>query len=226
MKRSQINRALVWAQTMLARHQCYLPPFAHWDMARWQAEAAATQALQQLMLGWDITDFGCGEFDRLGAVFFTLRNGSVSDPQLGAPYCEKLMVMADGQRLPKHYHRAKTEDIINRGGVLQISLWAVDPVSGEEKDGPVTVWQDGCRRSCRAGEPLYLMPGSSITLTPYLAHIFGPAPGGDLVAGEVSSVNDDQTDNYWLEPVARFTTIEEDVPPIRPLCQEYARWLG
>jgi D-lyxose ketol-isomerase len=65
--------------------------------------------------------------------------------------------------------------------------------------------------------------GGSISLTPYLAHVFGPRPGtGDLIAGEVSKVNDDNTDNYFLEPVARFAEIVEDEKPLHPLCNEYA----
>ena len=50
----------------------------------------------------------------------------------------------------------------------------------------------------------------------------GPKPGmGDLVVGEVSKVNDDNTDNYFLEPTARFADIEEDEPALHPLCNEY-----
>ena len=57
---------------------------------------------------------------------------------------------------------------------------------------------------------------------PYIAHIFGPKPGtGDLIVGEVSKVNDDNTDNYFLEPVARFADIDEDEPILHPLCNEY-----
>ena len=44
---------------------------------------------------------------------------------------------------------------------------------------------------------------------------------GDLVAGEVSKVNDDNTDNYFLEPTSRFAAIDEDEPVLHPLCNEY-----
>ena len=64
-------------------------------------------------------------------------------------------------------------------------------------------------------------PGNSISLTPYIAHIFGAKPGSDLVVGEVSSINDDNTDNYFLEKSLRFTNIEEDEPIACPLCNEY-----
>ena len=47
------------------------------------------------------------------------------------------------------------------------------------------------------------------------------AKNGALIAGEVSSVNDDKTDNYFAEPVSRFADIEEDEAPLYPLCNEY-----
>ena len=45
------------------------------------------------------------------------------------------------------------------------------------------------------------------------------------MVGEVSKVNDDTTDNYFLEPTARFADIEEDEPVLHPLCNEYAKVL-
>ena len=41
-----------------------------------------------------------------------------------------------------------------------------------------------------------------------------------MLVGEVSQVNDDKTDNYFLEPVGRFAKIEEDEPPLRVLWNE------
>ncbi|MCI9340130.1 MAG: D-lyxose/D-mannose family sugar isomerase, partial [Dorea sp.] len=41
--------------------------------------------------------------------------------------------------------------------------------------------------------------------------------------GEVSMCNDDENDNRFYEPVARFPEIEEDEPPYRLLCTEYPR---
>jgi hypothetical protein len=77
---------------------------------------------------------------------------------------------------------------------------AVDPKTGEQLDTDVVVYQDGIKHTYKAGEEILVQPGDSITLTPYLAHIFGPKPGtGDLICGEVSKVNDDLTDNYFME---------------------------
>jgi D-lyxose ketol-isomerase len=41
------------------------------------------------------------------------------------------------------------------------------------------------------------------------------------MAGEVSSVNDDKTDNRFLEAPGRFPKIDEDEPPAFLLCSEY-----
>lgn len=38
------------------------------------------------------------------------------------------------------------------------------------------------------------------------------------------AVNDDNTDNYFAEPTARFADIEEDEPVLYPLCNEYDKW--
>ena len=54
-----------------------------------------------------------------------------------------------------------------------------------------------------------------------MAHIFGPQAGTDLIAGEVSAINDDNTDNYFLEDTRRFAEVDEDEPILHPLCNEY-----
>ena len=225
MKRSEINAAIRWAEALLAAHHISLPVYAGWSVGEWKARAEQTGVIRRLMLGWDITDYGCGDFEKIGTVLYTVRNGSQADPSLGVPYCEKYLLMREGQRLPLHYHVSKTEDIINRaGGTLQLFLWNADPATGRQLDTDVVVWQDGLRHVYGPGEEILLAPGNSISLTPWVAHIFGAKPGdGDLVCGEVSKVNDDLTDNYFLEHTARFPTIEEDEPPVHPMCNEYDR---
>ena len=91
----------------------------------------------------------------------------------------------------------------------------------EVLDTDVNVYMDGVLHTFKPGAEVLVEPGNSISLTPYIAHIFGAKPGSDLVVGEVSSINDDNTDNYFSEPVKRFADIEEDEPIYRPLCGEY-----
>ena len=224
MKRSEINAAIVWTKELLEKNNIHLPRTAYWDMDKWAENKDAIGTIQRVMLGWDITDFGTNKFSEIGAVLYTVRNGDMKDASVGVPYCEKYIVMKEGQRLPKHYHLAKTEDIINRvGGVMSVFLWNTDE-EGRELDTDVTVYMDGIRCTYKAGEEILVYPGNSISLAPHMAHIFGPKAGyGDAIIGEVSKVNDDNTDNYWLENTYRFSEIEEDEPVLHPLCNEYAK---
>lgn len=222
MKRSQVNAALTWAKELLAKNNIHLPEYAYWDMDTWKANKDRLDTVRSVMLGWDITDFGTGDFDRIGSVLYTVRNGKMDDADVGVPYCEKYLLFREGQRLPKHYHEYKTEDIINRAnGVLAVYLWNTDK-DGNQLDTDVTVPMDGIERTFKAGEEILIYPGNSISLKPHVAHIFGPKSGkGDLIAGEVSKVNDDTSDNYFMEPTARFPKIDEDEPILHPLCNEY-----
>ena len=224
MKRSEINAEFTWAKALLAKNNIRLPDRAYWTMDEWKANKSLIDVIAKTTVGWDITDYGTGKYLEIGAVLYTLRNGKQDDPNVGVPYCEKYILMRDGQRLPKHYHVFKTEDIINRaGGVLEVMLWNTDK-DGKELDTDVTVYMDGIRRTFKAGEKIRVTQGNSITLTPHIAHIFGPEPGsGDIVVGEVSKVNDDTTDNYFMEPTSFFAKIEEDVPAEHPLTNEYGR---
>ena len=151
---------------------------------------------------------------------FTVRNGNVRDPGNAKTYAEKVMIVEEGQVTPWHFHGAKMEDIINRGGgKLVIELCNSD----EERnllDTEVSVSVDGVRRTVEPRGRVVLSPGESIALTQELAHQFYGAEGRVLV-GEVSSVNDDETDNYFIDPAGRFPEIEEDEEPLYLLCNEY-----
>lgn len=228
MKRSEINKEVMHAKALLERFLIKLPPFGYWTLKTWIEKQAVTGVIRQNMLGWDITDYGHNRFDELGAVLFTLRNGSLTDATLGTPYAEKLIILKDGQRLPIHYHASKTEDIINRGGgVLAIKLYNTLKDGGVDYESPVTVDLDGVRHVVEAGEEILIQSGESITLRPFMYHLFWAKEGcGDLICGEVSSINDDLTDNYNGEAVSRFATVVEDEEIIHPLCNEYEKVLG
>jgi hypothetical protein len=118
------------------------------------------------------------------------------------------------------------EDIIVRGGgKLMIEFHNMTETAGPA-DTPVTVMVDGVEHRVNAGDPVTLSPGQSATITRNLWHRFYGQPGGGTVfVGEVSQVNDDLTDNYFLEPVGRFATIEEDEPKLFPLWNELASLL-
>ncbi len=223
MKRSEINSELIWAKKMLAEYRFPLPRFAYWGIDEWRENSALAGEVFKTQLGWDITDFGMGDFKKIGAVLFTIRNGLVYDPGTGSPYAEKLILLHAGQRLPNHYHAAKTEDIINRGGgAFYMKLYNKLPDGGVDSVSDVETCSDGIYKTVRAGEPFLVNAGDSVRLRPYTYHIFG-ATDSDVIVGEVSSVNDDHTDNYFAEKTARFPEITEDTAPIHPLVCDYEK---
>ncbi len=228
MKRSKINNEIKWALELLEKENITLPPFGYWTLNDWKQKDALTSVIKQVMLGWDITDFGNNRFDEFGAVLFTLRNGLLNDKSIGTPYAEKLIILKEGQRLPLHYHKSKTEDIINRaGGIMGIKLYNSKSDGSVDETTKVDVFLDGVKNSVEPGTEILIRKGESITLVPYMYHLFYAKEGhGDLVCGEVSSVNDDLTDNYNGEPVSRFSKIEEDEEVLFPLCNEYQNELG
>ncbi len=229
MKRSEINAMLVWAKNLLQECRFTLPSFAYWGAEEWKQHKDELDTIRKTMLGWDITDYGSGDFHKVGAVLFTIRNGDVNDPSCGTPYCEKVLLMEDGQVLPLHFHYTKTEDIINRGGgTLVIRLYNSKEDESVDYESDVEYVSDGIRHTVHAGEDIEIPTGCSITLTPYVYHLFIAKPGtGDLLLGEVSKINDDNTDNHFSdEGSERFPETEEDEPILHPLCNELDRILS
>ena len=223
MKRSEINRHIAEAEAFFAESRFSLPPYADWTPEEWQQHGSEADEIRANRLGWDVTDFNSGLFNSIGLTLFTLRNGSLTGGKAPKIYAEKIMFVRQDQVTPFHYHVRKTEDIINRGGKGTGRL-AVQLYNSAEDGGfaqsPVSVTCDGIRRQVEPGGTVILGPGESITLTPYLYHKFYAIDGHGLI-GEVSSVNDDDTDNYFKEPLPRYPEIVEDEPPFRVLCTEY-----
>ena len=225
MKRSEINTIMRDADAFLKEHKFCLPPFAYWTPGDWAAKGGEVREIVDRQLGWDITDFGSGEFERVGLFLFTLRNGTLENLRIGRGklYAEKIMVVGIGQVTPMHFHWDKTEDIINRGGgKLAIQLYNATEDEGLA-DTDVVVSMDGILRTFEAGGTVVLNPGESITLSPRGYHKFWGVDGRVLV-GEVSMVNNDNTDNRFYEPVGRFPQIEEDEAPSYLLVNDYTRY--
>lgn len=223
MKRSQINELLRKSIGFCGETNFHLPPFAFWSPADWAKAGAEYDEIRNNGLGWDITDFGQGKFEKMGLVVFTIRNGNPRPGSgYGKPYCEKLLIVEEDQRTPFHYHVSKMEDIICRaGGDLLIQVYNRSE-DDRLADTPVDVHVDGRAYQVQAGSIIRLTPGESITLPSYMYHEFWAAPGtGTSLVGEVSKVNDDLHDNFFLDPVGRFPDIDEDEAPLHLLCTEY-----
>lgn len=228
IKRSRVNQIMRESDEFIRSFGYVLPPFAYWSPAEFRARRHEAQAIIDARLGWDITDYGLGEFDRTGLFLFTVRNGNVADLEKGRGmlYAEKAMISRQDQYSPMHRHNLKAEDIINRGGgTLVIELYG-DTGGQCDRTKGTTVLTDGIRRELPPGSKLRLQPGESVTLMPNEHwHAFW-GEDGDVFIGEVSTVNDDTTDNVFDDPrIARFGGIEEDEEPWHLLVSDYAKWL-
>ena len=227
MKRSRINDIMAEADEMIRSYGFVLPPFARWTPEEFKAKAGAAAHVIQSRCGWDITDYGAGRYDEMGLFLFTLRNGRLSDLQAGGGMCyaEKLLISKQDQLSPMHTHVIKAEDIINRGGAtMVVELYGSDDEGNFAEDRGGQIMCDGIVRDYAPGEKLRFTPGESLTLQPGDWHAFW-GEGGDVLIGEVSTVNDDETDNIFREPIGRFAEIEEDEAPTHLLVSDYACWL-
>jgi D-lyxose ketol-isomerase len=224
MKRSEVNSIISDVKDFLEEHRFKLPEWAEWTPEEWKGSYEKCYEIVDNKLGWDITDFGRGDFKKQGLSLFTLRNGNWAKKD--KMFCEKIMVADEEQETPMHFHWNKTEDIINRGGgnlVMELFM-------AKDDDGfsgrPVTVSIDGVITIAEAGEPLILKPGQSICLKSRVYHRFyGQKGKGRVLIGEVSMLNDDANDNRFYELIGRFPEIEEDVKPIHLLVNDYVKYL-
>ncbi|WP_114009148.1 D-lyxose/D-mannose family sugar isomerase [Cohaesibacter intestini] len=225
MKRSYINEILKEGDAFIRSFGYVMPPFAY--LSPEEMKAADHSIYVERGMGWDITDYGLEKFDELGLFLFTVRNGIADDLNKGTGmlYAEKIMISRKDQLSPMHRHYIKAEDIINRGGgklVLELFAPNEDGTINREKD--VTVPVDGRLVTLPAGGLLKLDPGESVTLMPGVWHAFW-GEGGDVLIGEVSTVNDDRTDNWFEMKIGRFSNVEEDVAPTHLLVSDYDKFL-
>lgn len=228
MKRSRINDIIAQSDDMMKSYGFSLPPFAYWTPDEFKARKDAASNVIDARCGWDITDYGAGDYNKMGLFLFTLRNGRLSDLQRGGGMCyaEKLLISLQDQLSPMHTHVIKAEDIINRGGAtLVVELYGSDDQGRFAEDRGGEVFCDGIKRVFAPGEKLRFAPGESVTLMPGDWHAFW-GDGGDVLIGEVSTVNDDETDNVFREPIGRFADIDEDVDPTHLLVSDYQSWLA
>jgi len=225
VKRSEINAIMRDADAFIRGRGFYLPPFAYWTPEDWATKGEEVREIVDHQLGWDITDFGQGDYEKCGLFMFTVRNGTLENLKQGQGkvYAEKIMIVDVDQVTPMHFHWNKVEDIINRGGgKLVIQLYNATEDDGLA-DTDVTASMDGVVRTVKAGDTVVLDPGESITLPTRGYHKFWGAEGRVLV-GEVSVVNDDDIDNRFHDSLGRFPEIEEDESPLYLLVKDYDKY--
>jgi len=240
MKRSTANEIIQYTMDALQKAQFPLPPFAYYSPEEWAALDSSELELVENMLGWDITDFGSGDFDKVGLTIFTFRNGNFyAKDRYPKPYAEKMLYVRDGQILPFHYHWDKREDIINRGGGdLEITLYNSTPQDFQDvaagrsgffgqfdMNSDVIASIDGKNIVVPAGGKVVLKPGQSISLAPGQYHMWQGVPGtGDVILFEVSTTNDDTLDNRFHTAGERIPVMEEDVAPKYLMFADYPQY--
>ena len=220
MKRSKINSLIKEAKVFIEKMNFKLPPFAYWTPKDWEGKGSEYDEIRDNMLGWDITDFGSGDFEKTGLLLFTIRNGNHKNKKYQKTYAEKLLISEVGQVTPCHFHWNKMEDIINRGGG-ELVIEVYNSTKDEKLDNTdVDIYKDGRHYTVPAGSKVRLAPGESITIQQGMYHKFW-AEGEKVLIGEVSMVNDDNADNRFYLPAGRFPEIDEDEAPIHYLANEY-----
>ena len=239
MKRSRANEIIQYTIDALTKANFPLPPFAYYTTEDWKNLGEDEIELVENMLGWDITDFGSGDFDKIGLTIFTFRNGNFYNKEKYAkPYAVKMLYVMDGQILPFHYHWSKMEDIINRGGGdLELTFYNSKPEDfadmegglagkpGQFDDTDVIAQIDGKKILVPAGGKLILKPGQSVTLMPGQYHSWRGVPGtGDVILFEVSTTNDDNVDNRFHTAGERIPTMEEDEPAKYLMFADYPQY--
>jgi len=223
MKRSEINQLISEAKKFFNHHKFMLPPWGYWKPEEWKSKAEICSEIAENMLGWDLTDFGSGDFKKRGLLLFTIRNGNLQKDK--KPYAEKIMIVEENQETPMHYHWSKMEDIINRGGGNLVVELYNSTKNNQLATTEVHFKTDGILRIVPAGGKIILKPGESITLEQGVYHRFyGEQGKGKVLVGEVSAVNDDNTDNCFLEKLGRFPEIVEDETPLHLLVSDYKNY--
>ncbi|MCF6418423.1 D-lyxose/D-mannose family sugar isomerase [Furfurilactobacillus milii] len=229
MKRSQINTILDNLIAFASEHKVYFPEFANWTTEDVKNAGPEYQEIFDNMLGWDVTDFGSDDFAKRGLATFTFRNGNFNDKKTyPKPYCEKILILEDGQELPMHFHKIKEEDTINRGGgILDITVYNATADEQLDKESGVHLVKDGKKITVPAGGVVSLEPGESVTMTQRIYHRWMGRKGtGKIMVWEVSSSNDDNVDNRFFEPVPRFSNVDEDEPIRHVLFADYPTLRG
>lgn len=224
MRRTEINQLIRESIDFFNQMNFKLPPWGYWSPEEWRGKYDIYSEIVDNMLGWDLTDFGSGDFHRRGLILFTLRNGNFKIDN--KPYAEKAMIVEENQETPMHFHWSKMEDIINRGGGnLVLELYSSNE-NEELSDDDFNIQIDGVKHQMKPNTKVILTPGESISLKQGIYHRFYGEPGkGKVLVGEVSAVNDDTSDNRFLEPVGRFPEIKEDDKPLHLLVSDYKNYI-
>ena len=138
MKRSEINAILLEARSFIASCQFHLPPFAAWTIEDWNGVGLEAQEIALRGLGWDVTDFGSGDYGRCGLLLFTIRNGDPRDLETLRATLRHLQNLEPDVVLPCH---GATSD----AGLLTRNLEYFDELEQRVRAGETWSFEDVLR---------------------------------------------------------------------------------
>ena len=72
MKRSEINKVIKEFEGLLNEYKFALPPFCHFTPEEWAEKGHEYDEIRDNALGWDITDYGEGNYDKKGLALITI----------------------------------------------------------------------------------------------------------------------------------------------------------
>ena len=78
MKRSEINKIILENIDFINKMNFKLPKFAYFTPDEWKEKGSEYDEIRENMLGWDVTDYGHGDFEKIGLFLFTIRNGNIN----------------------------------------------------------------------------------------------------------------------------------------------------
>lgn len=98
MKRSEINKAIKAMESLAKENGFALPPLCKWTEDEWRTKGTEYDEIRDNILGWDITDYGLGNFEKIGFALITLRNGNQNNPKYKKTYAAKLLMLKKRNR--------------------------------------------------------------------------------------------------------------------------------
>ncbi|AJF61325.1 TPA: D-lyxose/D-mannose family sugar isomerase [Candidatus Woesearchaeota archaeon] len=200
MLRSDINRMIEEAMREFEKKGLILPAWAYWDVKEWYKNPGLGNEIRKDGLGWRVSDFGLGDFDSYGGVFFTMSNSQVeagSKESIDQLHSLKYIYRRNGQGAPPHFHWSKREEYLNLGeGITTVAVYNKTDKNMIDYYSPIRIKINHVWAEISAGEPQRIPPGSSVYIPDRIIHSYS-AEGNSTVAMEIASRNNDDTDNYW-----------------------------
>ena len=233
INRSVVNRLIGEAMELMKKSGYPVPAWFYWTKEDWDKATDEYAEIPATIMGWDITDFGSGDFWNEGLLCFNISNGSKADPKYPKVFSIRICFLIKGQVSSPHWHKSKMEELINfTDTAFGTHVWNVNQNGQRDRYNDVEVEVSGRRFKVKPGDFVELKPFESYTMYPGVIH----GPGEDYVPAnlpeeahhisgyviEIASVIDDLNDNLYLDEDHRWAVnIVEDEPAKYYLVQEY-----